>query len=388
MKTLPMTKLSYKILVILTFLNLLAMFLTGQAIAQSAPILELRATIPFSRITGPDGQYVYGLGKSTTGTDSSSQNPNFGYIRNGQSIYFGAGCWEFDLTTNTLKCELPKNLGITYVAMDGTVLSGCLFSEWLDESKAAVFYMNTATQKSVKPKICYANVIHPSHKYVAEGADGIPYKSYKTFTITNIQTNKYVLYSVSEGGGIPDFLGFSGNGQYLITKNSHWFDLKQKKDHKILYDEAIANYDGTLWADVESELDAESPKKEKGEIGEDIYNTVTKVYRISSGGKKLKVGKGRHFGGPVAFSWNSAYLFISETGVSAWPTRNVLARLVDVATDQIIFDNLKGHVAAKFSPDGLSFVTTDDNNFYIYALPKGSPPLFGKYPGPSYTPSF
>ena len=388
MKALFVIKLSCKILVILTFLNLSAMFLTGQAIAQSAPILELRATIPFSKITGPNGQYVHSLGESTTGTNSSSHNPNFGYIRNGQSIYFGAGCWEFDLTTNTLKCGLPKNLGETYVAIDGTVLTGCLYQEWKRHvASAEVFYINTGAQKNVKPKYCYENVIHPSHKYVAAGADGIPYKSYKTFSITNMQTNKSVTISLKKSWA-SDFLGFSGDGKYLLAKQGSWIDIRNGKSHKHIGTTDVANYDGTLWANVESELDAESPKKEKGEIGEDVYNTVTKVYRLSSSGKKLKVGKGQHFGSPVAFSWNSAYLFISETGVSAWPTRNVLARLVDVATDQIIFDNLKGSVAAKFSPDGLSFVTTDNNNFYIYSLPTGSPPLFGKYPGPSYTPSF
>lgn len=68
---------------------------------------------------------------------------------------------------------------------------------------------------------------------------------------------------------------------------------------------------------------------------------------------------------PSAFSPNGQFLYCCDTINGAY-------------TGKTVFENIKGF-RGKFSPDGRSLVTVDDDAFYIYTLPKDSEPIFGVF---------
>ena len=332
--------------------------------AEVVPTLELRAAIPYSKVTGPDSMqvnYPHPLGAAPY---TSFDDPPFGFIRRGNSVYFGAGCREYDLLSNTLKCDLPKNLNGKYISFDGEVFWGCL-DEKEDRSDGSVLFYRNDGSSSSPPRACYEKIIHPSSSYSADG-EGIPHKSYTSLHLRNINTGKFVTISLKGEKSVTDFYGFTGNGRYVITGGNYWIDLKLRKPHNIYLGD-LTNYDATISAEYESVIK-----------GEEVLKSGLSIYRINASGKRSYLWRHQPFGDALAFSWNSKYLLAGGAET----------KLIEVATGKMIFGNLKGNRGEKFSPDGMTFVTTDEVGFYIYSLPKGSPPLFGKYPGPSYVPKF
>lgn len=351
------------------WLYILVMIVTLFALpaqAEVAPTLELRAAIPYSKVTGPDSvqvNYPHPLGVAP---NTSYEAPPFGFIRRGNSVYFGAGCREYDLLSNTLKCDLPKNLNGKYISYDGEVFWGCL-DEKKDRSDGSVLFYRNDGSSSSPPRACYEKIIHPSSSYSADG-EGIPHKSYISLHFRNINTGKFVAISLKGEKSVTDFYGYTGNGRYVIA-DGNWIDLKLRKPTNIYFG-SVANYDATILATRESLITVID--------GENVQKSSLSALRINASGKRSYLWRHQPFGDALAFSWNSKYLL----------TGGAETKLIEVATGKVILDNLKGDRGAKFSPDGMTFVTTDEVGFYIYSLPKGSPPLFGKYPGPSYVPKF
>ena len=350
------------------FLAFLGLLLFAYA-CSAAVTVDLVATIPFSSLKYSNGQPIEGLGENYSSgpqqySGRKSYGPygkkQYGFIRAGRSVYFGESCWEYDLDTKNLKCVLPEYLIRVHVPYDGTVLIGCELTQQ-GQGPDKPFYLNTLTNKKKYPAYCPSTTIDPTHTFDLDGEIAGDY--FISIDKSNIFTSalkKGPTYKVPDRTGFDnstafygftDFVGFTGNGKYVIT-NNRLFDAVTLRALKGNANSIPTNFDATLFAGLEWKNDKP--------IGAYV------IHKSRSTEKYL--WRNKSLGKPLAFSWNSDFLLVE-------------GRLVRTTTGEILVESIRGTLGAVFSPDGRSFVTAGSDSFYIYSVPNNTSPIFGKYPG-------
>lgn len=310
--------------------------------------------IDFSNITDTGNKPIEGLGQQEWINAYHQNQKQYGFIQGGQSVYFGEGCWRYDISNKKMKCDFPKSLKNVYISYSGEIISGCMS----EDGKRASFYLNTLTQRDRHDaKTCYNNILDPTHTYSAEdGEIGFPAtRIYISIYIRNIFSEK--TKTINEKRGFYSFLGFSGDGKYILTENGA-VDIFTKK--KIVAQPPF-NYDVTLNYGTESHT--------TDRYGDD-ETTTSYIQNIKT--KRYLWRNRPDYGKALGYSWNGDYLFTSK------------GLLISAKTGDVVAADLHGNKGVRFSPDGRSFVSSDEEAFYIYTLPEQTGPLFGKYPGPKY----
>ena len=323
--------------------------------ANNISLVEV-GVVSLPSVLGMDGKPAVGLGQADKMDKYHFNQKQYGFIRKGASVYFGEGCQEYNLRTKKISCELPNSLKDVFISPDGTKIFG------LTEGEQGVLIDFSSDEHSSAGKLSEhvpgQRFRDPTGGYAAEDGDFgfAPTQIYKSLHVVNINTGRKKVYKIK--GGAYSFLGFSGNGRYVFTEGRS-IDLKTGNTFSIQYP---TNYDLTL------RYENSSPTESSGKA------TSSALYDMAH--KKYIWKKDVDYGEALAFSWNSAFIITNK------------GYIVDAKTGEIAADGLKGTLGAIFSPDGYSFVTTDNKAFYIYKSTDPNSAIFGKYPGPSFTPNF
>lgn len=275
----------------------------------------------------------------------------YGFIRGGKAFTPGWGGWVFNLETGDWKQEFPESLEEVSITRDGSKLYGrCKKS--IPKEGFTIFGVDTNTGEHWDG----GEMMHPdNHTWVEVGWG-------KT-------TNAWI-EEVSIGGKqvplkgkyLSSVDGFTDNGRYLIV------DKRQLIDAKTL---RILPVDPEM-AEVEKKIDNYIGDSEAFVFNRDA-SWVAGGYKggyafIWNRTRKEFIWKSKPYSLPSAFSPNGTYLMCE-------------GKVVQASTGEVAFKDLKG-ISGKFSPDGRSLVTVDDEAFYIYTLPKDSEPIFGVFQKP------
>lgn len=277
----------------------------------------------------------------------------YGFIRGGKAFTPGWGGWVFNLETGDWKQEFPASLEEVSITRDGSKLYGrCKKS--IPKEGFTIFGVDTNTGEHWDG----GEMMHPdNHAWVEVGWG-------KT-------TNAWI-EEVSIGGEtvplkgkyLSSVDGFTDNGHYLIIDKRQLIDARtlrllpvdpemdevgRKTDNYIGDSESFVFNRDASWV---------AGKKGPNDWSTFVWDRVNKKFLW----KETMVSE------PSAFSPNGQFLYCRDT-------------INETATGKTVFENLKGF-RGKFSPDGRSLVTVDDEAFYIYTLPKDSEPIFGVFQKP------
>ncbi len=330
-----------------TAFMLMALILSTPIFASEAP-LSLIAKIPINtlRIESPqDSPYVpFSYGKH-------------GYIGAGNSVYFGDGCWTFDLKAKSLKCELPRSLNSVIIADDARWLFGCVASK---DQKRDAFWLDTVTNTRKETKYC--NVLFPesrldrSGKFLADPArprgGGNDYASvdlYYLGTKKSIEGKPF-----KNGHNFRPFLGFSTDGKSLLFTTSSQLGIVDAKTLKLRstisppFVHFVAGHSGTVIAGLAAIVNPET-----GDIPDFNEKSPTSVWDIK---QKKYLWQEKNWGQALSFSPDDQYLLTSK-------------HVVNLKTGEIVGSNYIGK-EGKISPDNKTLLTKDDKFFYIYRVGK------------------
>lgn len=318
------------------------------------PTLLLVKRIPLSEIVNDQGRPLNpkAIASPNRFFSMADDQPfeGYGFIRGGKAFTPGWGGWVFNLETGDWKQEFPASMREVSATRDGTMLYGRYTKN--PQYGFTTLGVDTLTGVPWNGDV----MMHPDNHTWVEVSWG------KT-------TNAWI-EGVSIGGEqvplkgkyLSSVDGFTDNGRYLIV------DKRQLIDAKTL-----------RLLPVDPEM-AEVEKKADNYIGDSeafVFNRdaswVAGGYKggytfIWSRTRKDFIWKSKPYSLPCAFSPNGTYLMCEGTVVQAF-------------TGEAVFKGLKG-ISGKFSPDGRSLVTVDDETFYIYTLPKDSEPIFGVFQKP------
>lgn len=336
--------------------------LSGLWLGSATPVLDLVKRIPFSEIVNDQGAALKaeGIASPDPFFSMATEHPRegYGFIKGGKAFTPGWGGWVLDIETGAWARELPASLREVSVTKDGTKLYGRF--EKVHGKGFDPFKVDTLTGKPWDGEM----MMHPDNNTWVSIGWG------KT-------TNAWI-EEVSIGGRdvplkgkyLSSVDGFTGDGRYLIVDKRQLIDTKtlrllpvdpemaegRKQSDTYIGGSGIFvfNRDASWVAGFSSDFDSNDEQ-----IALFILNRKARSF----------IWKGKTLGGPVAFSPNDAYL-LTRAGY-----------ILTSATGEIAFKDLKGK-SGKFSPDGRSLVTVDDEAFHIYTLPKDSGPIFGVFQKP------
>lgn len=324
--------------------------------------LGLARTIPKSTLVDGQGECLFK--KASVGGEPEG---DYGFLWSGKAIYFGRGSWVYDMASNTLSPMFPGDLHEVALSQDGNLAFGYTKDD-------ALWRMEGRTQQIGKLGTINGPVrgwfrIHPSNTMVAEW--DTQYRSAVRMDAINFvdaRTGKRIAQS-HPGWEVLQLKTFTADGLKLVVflasgLGSRLFDMQTMKLLKPEDDEPtgdVYNCDASWVAG--------------GYAGGStfIWNRNVKSFiwenrPIWDSEKVNHVWKDTPYGLPSAFSPNDQFLLCEGVVVKS-------------ATGEAVFRGLKGH-RGKFSPDGRSLVTLDDEAFYIYTLPKDSEPIFGVFQKP------
>ena len=287
--------------------------------------------------------------------DNSKFSPpylNFGVIKNGQQVFFGYGCWVYDLATKQLECQLPKNLAQAMLSLDGKIIFGCL-------ADGEPYFLDTVTGKTRKPKICPdesedLSGLHTNYKWV-----GTPYpERYGFFQVgrKNIFTGA-TKTSSRDNTGYRNFK-FSDDGRYILMfgGTTRLIDVATMRwlpfDPEFKYENPGFNMAGKGFVVYNRNVSLIATDYVFLEKGEEEGNPALVVWNRLE--KKI-VWRKPNLSTPIAFSPDDRYLLIKG---AVW----------DWKKDTSVAEGIQGDVA-KFSSDGRLLITRDSKAFYLYSLP-------------------
>jgi hypothetical protein len=277
---------------------------------------------------------------------------NFGVIKNGQQVFFGYGCWIYDLTTKQLDCQLPKNLAQAMLSPDGKIIYGCL-------SDGEPYYLDTVTGKTRKAKICPDELLglsglHTNYKWV-----GTSYpERYGSFQAGRVDIfTGFTKVSTRDKSGYHD-IKFSDDGRYILMTGAttrlidamtmHWLPL----DPEFKYEKSGFNISGKTPVVFNRDISLIAVDYVFVEKG-DEYGSAALV--IWDRAKKKILWRKPNLSTPIAFDPSSRYIMIKG---AVW----------DWKADKLVASGILGDVG-KFSNDGRTLVTRGNKAFYLYALP-------------------
>ncbi len=339
--------------------------------AQGVGTLTLLHTVPLSELKDMDGQAI-------TLTNISPSNDRevgvstlkFGFISGGKAVYLGRGR-VLELSKPGVEQRYSASLKYERISKDGRILYATKASGGLSEE-----YFAWDTLLNV-PFIAKGR-IPTSSVEIALHPDGVTYaKGY--LGVSHYLEDVAIINTISGAVGGPssknpltgDFVHsitqFSDDGHYLVvdgttlidTHTFKWLTMPEVTTNKKPWEEKEPNYIG----DSKSFVFNRDASRVAGKKGPNDWSTFV-WDRVN----KKSLWKDPMVSEPSAFSPNGQYLYCCDT-------------INETATGKAIFENLKG-LLGKFSPDGRSLVTVDDEAFYIYTLPKDSEPIFGVFQKP------
>lgn len=323
------------------------------SILLNAQTLQLLRTIPKTALVDQSSNPPH-----IEGTVEDHDVGDYGFLWSGKAVYFGQGGWIYDLEQNDLRCEFPKDLHNVILSMDGNLAFGYTTGDapWRMEGSVQRTGKLGAINGPVSGWFC----IHPSNAMIA--AWDMKYRSavyMDAIDFCDARTGNR-LHQSRPGPDIAAMEGFTADGRILILDlsggdNSRLFDLRIMRLVPTGETQDIPRSDTFVF-----NRDASWVAGEKGanDYSTFVWDRKTKKY----------LWKSRDVSTPCAFSPNDKYLLCDTM-------------MVEVVTGKTAFAGLKGH-RGKFSPDGRSIVTVDDEAFYIYTLPKDSEPIFGVFQKP------
>lgn len=286
----------------------------------------------------------------------SPSDLNFGVIKNGQQVFFGYGCWVYDLATKQLECQLPKNLAQAMLSPDGRIIFGCL-------ADGEPYYLDTVTGKTRKTKICPdrwvgLSGLHNNYKWIATSYPE-RYGSFQAGRI-DIFTGALKATSRNNNSGYHNSK-FSDDGRYIVAfaygGNTWLIDAAKMR-----------------WLPLGPEFKYENPGfniSRKGSVvvhNRDISLIAVDYVFVEKGdeygsaalviwdrAKKKILWRKPNLSTPIAFDPSSRYIMIKG---AVW----------DWKADKLVASGILGDVG-KFSNDGRTLVTRGNKAFYLYALP-------------------
>ena len=326
--------------------------------------LKLVKTIPVSEL-GNESGVVPEIGTDRVtfrleGVDNKVEN-EFGFFQMGPRLllYTGANGMVVDVDTGAMSQALPSNLESAKVSPSGEWVIGML------NNQKRFWGMHKGIVREQKAErwcwFFWLGWIHPADDvfFAPDEAKYYPYPPHglEGVMVVDLATGKIlkrVPIEVPSGAGMEP----TRDGKLIVGGSG---SLDPFSAQKIRTGERISLDLPENSGDFVFNRDASWVAGEKGanDYSTFVWDRKTKKY----------LWKSRDVSTPYAFSPNDKYLLCDTM-------------MVEVVTGKTAFDGLKGH-RGKFSPDGRSLVTVDDQAFYIYTLPKDSEPIFGVFQKPA-----
>lgn len=282
-----------------------------------------------------------------------------GFINAGKSVYFGDGCWTFNLKEKALRCDLPRSLNSVNIGDDGRWLYGCVGPK---DGSGAAFWLDTLlnTKKNPKPS-CSSYLLNGkidrSGRIIATPTrprgGGNDYASVDLYFI---DTDKSIEGKPFKGGyNFRPFLGFSIDGKSLLfTSTSDFLGIVDAKTLKLraaisppfIY--FVAGHSGNVVAGLAAIVNPET-----GDVPDFKEKSMTSVWDLK---QRKYLWKENSWGQALAFSPDDQYLLTTK-------------HVVNLKTGEIVGSNYIG-TEGKISPDNKTLLTKDDQFFYIYKIGK------------------
>lgn len=302
---------------------------------------------------------------STPATEDTPYEPfsygKHGFINAGKSVYFGDGCWTYDLKEKSLKCNLPRSLNSVNIGDDGRWVFGCVDPI---EGRGNSLWMDTVSSIEKKGKESCSSYflngnIDRSGRYIAAPTRPGGGSYYGAVDLYYLEINKSIEGKPFKGGReiFREFLGFSTDGKSLLFTTSGSLGIVDAKTLKLRsavsppFAYFIAGHSGNVvagFAIIENSKTGELP--DASDFNE---NSPTSVWDIK---KRKYLWKEKNWGQALAFSPDDQYLLTNK-------------HVVNLKTGEIVGSNYIGK-EGKISPDNKTLLTKDDQYFYIYKIGK------------------
>ena len=302
-----------------------------------------------------------------------------GFLRGGMTYCTGQHGWAYHLDKNQMEQLFPDGR-IVSIAPDGQGLIVMIKGQ--QDEKESYYWKNSSagTNKIETSDECIYNYIkiHPGNAcfmaYSKKPYNKLPHLTVPTSIIFWSMDGKYKWeIKRNKSWDIDDsyilgIKGFTMDGKYALgTFTPRLLDIREKQllpldpgsditktTSNNLISSDVYSRDAS-WVAGFSDHDDNDGKT----IASYLWDRISRKF----------VWKGKQFGTPVCFSANDAYLLVNSGSI------------IRTKSGEPVFQGLKGK-SGRFSPDGLSLVTMDDEAFYIYTLPKDSEPIFGVFQKP------